>query len=237
MISTAAPRFWAVVPAAGKGTRMQSELPKQYLKLFGKTILEHTLGRLTAHPRIAGVALAVAADDDLWPEMRANFPSVITAIGGTERCHSVLNALRALSAHAADDDWVLVHDAARPCLHPNDVSRLIDTLAAHPVGGILAIPVRDTLKRCDDQSTIEATVDRTRLWHALTPQMFRLSVLREALSRALAAGALVTDEAQAVEAMGLIPRVVEGRGDNLKVTRPEDLALAELFLRAQQIST
>ncbi|NBQ89543.1 MAG: 2-C-methyl-D-erythritol 4-phosphate cytidylyltransferase, partial [Betaproteobacteria bacterium] len=140
------------------------------------------------------------------------------------------NGLDALPA--ADTDWALVHDAARPCLRPADLARLIDQLAADPVGGILGVPVRDTLKRCGADGAIDETVDRASLWHALTPQMFRVGLLRAALREALAAGRLVTDEAQAVELAGHTPRMVEGHGDNLKITRPEDLPLAEWYLRA-----
>lgn len=234
MTTGAAPRCWAVIPAAGKGARMGAEFPKQYLHLRGRTIIEHTIERLAGHPRIAGLMVAVAADDEYWPTLGARLPPLKVAIGGTERCHSVLNALRALAAMAAPDDWILVHDAARPCLHRDDITRLIERLGDGATeGGILGIPVRDTLKRCGATGLIEGTVDRTRLWHALTPQMFRLSRLRAALEAALAAGTLVTDEAQAIELAGGTVRVIEGRSDNIKVTRPADLVLAELFLQAQ----
>jgi 2-C-methyl-D-erythritol 4-phosphate cytidylyltransferase len=228
-----APRYWAVVPAAGKGSRMQAERPKQYLPLLGRTVLEHTVGRLAAHPRISGVMIALAPDDAWWPAIAERLPPVATTWGGAERCDSVRNALHALRDVAADDDWVLVHDAARPCLRARDIDRLIEELGTSSDGGILAVPARDTLKRCRDDGAIEATVDRSRLWHALTPQMFRLRLLSGALARAAARGTHVTDEAQAVELAGGVPRVVEGHGDNIKITRPEDLALAELFLRAQ----
>ncbi|HXH01714.1 MAG TPA: 2-C-methyl-D-erythritol 4-phosphate cytidylyltransferase [Candidatus Competibacteraceae bacterium] len=225
------PRHWAVVPAAGVGKRMQAARPKQYLRLAGRTVIEHTLHTLLAHPRIAGVVVAVAADDPYWPAQRlAAGKPLLTAPGGTERCHSVANALARLAGLAAADDWVLVHDAARPCLRHEDLDRLLDTLADDAVGGLLAVPVRDTLKQADAAERVTATVDRSRLWHALTPQMFRYGLLRRALDSALAAGILVTDEAAAVEALGLAPRLVEGRADNLKITRPEDLALAEFFM-------
>lgn len=223
--------MWAVVPAGGRGARMGSELPKQYLQLAGASILEHTLQRLLGEPRILGIVVALAAGDDLGRTIVApHAPRVQVAAGGAERCHSVLNGLDALPA--ADEDWALVHDAARPCLRPMDLARLIDQLAADPVGGILGVPVRDTLKRCGAGGAIDATVDRASLWHALTPQMFRVGLLRAALREALAAGRLVTDEAQAVELAGHTPRMVEGHGDNLKITRPEDLPLAEWYLRA-----
>ena len=150
--------------------------------------------------------------------------------GGAERCHSVLNGLEALRQHADLTDWVLVHDAARPCLAVADLDRLMNELADDPVGGLLAAPVRDTLKQADSAGRVATTVDRSRLWHALTPQMFRLGRLRDALNAALARGLLVTDEAGAMEAAGFAPRLIEGRADNVKITRPEDLALAEFYL-------
>lgn len=224
-------RFWAVVPAGGRGARMGSELPKQYLQLAGKTILEHTLSRLLAESRILGIRVSLAPGDEIGRAIVAAQASrVAFADGGAERCHSVLNGLDALPA--GDHDWVLVHDAARPCLRAGDLSRMLDELAHEPVGGILGVPVRDTLKRCNASGEIEQTVDRNSLWHALTPQMFRVGLLRAALRDALAAGRLVTDEAQAIELAGHLPRMVEGHADNIKITRPEDLPLAELYLRA-----
>ena len=227
------PRYWAMVPAAGAGKRMGLAVPKQYLSLAGRPVIAHTLASLLHHPRIDGVAVAIGAGDEWWPTVAAELNAakplrVVT--GGAERCHSVLNGLEALSEPAQPEDWVLVHDAARPCLTAGDLDRLIDTLADDPVGGLLAVPVRDTLKQADDAGRVAATVDRSRLWHALTPQMFRLGMLHEALRAALARGLLVTDEAAAIEAAGFAPRLVEGRADNLKITRPEDLALAEFYL-------
>lgn len=213
---------------------MGAILPKQYLQLLGRAIIEHTIERFALHPRIAGVVVAVAVDDAHWPSIRPKLPPLRVTTGGAERCHSVLNALHAIAEDAAPADWVLVHDAARPCVHHDDIGRLIDELGEDPCGGILGMSVRDTLKRCSPAGVIEETVDRTRLWHALTPQMFRFSVLRHALELALKNGILVTDEAQAIELAGGTARIVEGRNDNLKITRPEDLALAALFLRAQQ---
>lgn len=227
-------RFWAVVPAAGKGSRMGAEIPKQYLRLGERMVLEHTLSCLVDHPRISGVMVAVSAEDRTWPELAPQFGTRVTAtIGGAERCHSVLAGLDALRELAHEEDWVLVHDAARPCLRHGDIDGLLTELSTSPCGGILAIPVRDTLKRCAANRDVQATVDRTSLWHALTPQMFRLGALHEAITAALAAGRLVTDEAQAIELAGGTPRVVEGHADNIKITRPEDLALAALFLAAQ----
>ncbi len=228
------PRYWGVIPAAGQGTRMGAGRPKQYLELAGRRVLEHTLERLAADPRIAGIVVALGPDDADWG--RLTMPAgveVRTVTGGAERCHSVLNALASLAGRAAPTDWVLVHDAARPCLRPTDLSRLLDTLAEDPIGGLLAVPVRDTMKRAGAGDRVEATVDRSGLWHALTPQMFRVQALREALGKAIAAGVPVTDEAAAMEWAGHRPRLVTGAGDNLKITRPEDLPLAAYYLAHQ----
>ena len=227
--------LWAVVPAAGSGQRMGGAVPKQYLTLCGQMVLDHALAALLGHPGVRGAFVAVAADDLRWRDCdHARDPRVRWVTGGAERCHSVLAALGALAAEASTDDWVLVHDAARPCLSRTDLERLVDDLRDHPVGGLLGVPVRDTMKRCAADGTIVATVDRTGLWHAYTPQMFRLGLLTSALRAAVAAGAAVTDEAAAVERAGLAPRVVEGSYGNIKVTRPQDLALAELFLGLQE---
>ncbi|MBL8258505.1 MAG: 2-C-methyl-D-erythritol 4-phosphate cytidylyltransferase [Candidatus Competibacteraceae bacterium] len=227
------PAYWALVPAAGAGRRMGSTVPKQYLPLRGRPVLAHTLTTLLHHPRIAGVAVAVDAADRRWPTIAAQLETekpVLAVTGGVERCHSVLNGLDALRERAAPDAWVLVHDAARPCLTSADLDRLLRELADDPVGGLLAVPVRDTIKRAEADDRSAATLDRSRLWHALTPQMFRLEPLHAALQAALARGLLVTDEAAAMEAAGFAPRLIEGRADNLKITRPEDLALAAFFL-------
>jgi 2-C-methyl-D-erythritol 4-phosphate cytidylyltransferase len=212
---------------------MGSTIPKQYLPLAGRSVIAHALGTLLDHPRIDGGVVAISTEDEWWPRVAAEFTTampLLVVIGGEERCHSVLKGLEALRERAAPNDWVLIHDAARPCLTAADLDRLIETLADDPVGGLLAVPVRDTLKQADAAGRITATVDRTRLWHALTPQMFRLGMLHEALRAALARGLLVTDEAAAMEAASFAPRLVEGRADNLKITRPEDLALAEFYL-------
>ncbi|WP_127477307.1 2-C-methyl-D-erythritol 4-phosphate cytidylyltransferase [Sulfurivermis fontis] len=225
------PRHWVVIPAAGVGARMKADRPKQYLPLRGRTVIEHTLACFTHHPAISGIVVALSPGDPYWPELHIDSAIPLhVAAGGQERCHSVLNALRLLAQHADANDWVLVHDAARPCLARSDIDQLCAELEHDEVGGILAVPVRDTMKRADGEGRISATEDRTTLWHALTPQMFRLGLLTQALEQALADGFVVTDEASAVEHAGLRPKLVEGRADNIKVTRPEDLALAEFFL-------
>ena len=227
-------RRWAVVPAAGVGRRMGGPLPKQYLPLAGRRVIEHTLQRLLDYPGIEAVIVVLGEADGWWPETRfADHPGVIRAAGGVERCHSVLNGLDVLSGRAAAEDWVLVHDAARPCLRAADIDRLFAATADHPVGGLLGVPVRDTMKRTDADGLVSNTVPRDGLWHAYTPQMFRYGMLRSALQDAVANGRLVTDEASAMEMAGHAPLMVEGHDDNLKVTRPADLALAEFYLQRQ----
>ncbi|HKJ22594.1 MAG TPA: 2-C-methyl-D-erythritol 4-phosphate cytidylyltransferase, partial [Gammaproteobacteria bacterium] len=222
-------RYWAVIPAAGIGTRMQMETPKQYLALHGRTILEHTLARFCEHPAITGIIVVLAPEDPYWDGLDiAGHEKITTTIGGVERYHSVRNGLTALRERADEDDWVMVHDAARPCLRHEDIDRLIETLDGHPVGGILAIPVRDTMKRAGEYNEIRETVDREGLWHALTPQMFRLQLLDRCLGEAVATDRLVTDEAQAVETAGHRPLLVPGNPDNIKITHRIDLPLAEL---------
>ena len=226
-------RCFAVIPAAGSSKRMGAAIPKQYLTLLGKPVLQHTIERLLAVSAIERIVVALAADDPRWPELpAAREPRVTATRGGAERGDSVLAGLQALAGVAGDDDWVLVHDAARPCLRPDDVERLRAELADDPVGGILALPSVDTLKEVAG-GEILATLDRDRIWRALTPQLFRYGLLTDALQRALAAGAVITDEASAVEWAGRRPKIVEGRPDNIKITRPEDLALAEFYLRQQ----
>lgn len=226
---------WALVPAAGVGRRMGMATPKQYLRLGQRTVLEHTLAALQAEPRIQGVVVVTGAGEPTAEGLLGANESrpVLRATGGAERADSVLNGLERLAGRAGPDTWVLVHDAARPCLRREDLSRLIDTLAEDPVGGLLGTPVRDTMKRADAEGRVETTVPREGLWHALTPQMFRLGLLQQAVRRAVAAGERVTDEASAMEGAGHRPRLVEGHSDNLKITRPEDLLLAEFYLRQQ----
>jgi 2-C-methyl-D-erythritol 4-phosphate cytidylyltransferase len=207
---------------------MGSTLPKQYLTLAGKTLLEHSLQALLGCPKIDTVAVALAPDDHMAAELAAlDDPRVIRVAGGAERCDSVLCGLDSLAAGvAAPDDWVLVHDAARPCLRPQDVARLIDSVTASGVGGLLAEPIADTVKQADDDGLVCATLDRSRLWRAQTPQMFRLQELRAALVAARAGDLAVTDEASAMELAGHPVQLVRGPSRNLKVTVPGDLPLA-----------
>jgi len=227
----------AVIPAAGVGKRFGAGMPKQYLSLAGRSIQQHTLDRLAAMTEISQIVVAISAEDRLAQTLPYARPERLRfVLGGAERMDSVLAGLRALRERGADDsDWVLVHDVARPLLRPADVRHLLTTLVDDPVGGILANPVRDTMKR-GRADGIETTVARDNLWHALTPQLFRLGALAHALEVALAEVAVVTDEASAMERLGHKPRLIEGARDNLKITFPDDLALAEALL-AEQIRT
>lgn len=227
-------KYWAVVPAAGVGKRMRADRPKQYLEIDGRSLLEHAISRLVANPHIEGIVVAISKEDEYWPglELCLDKPMWV-AEGGVERCHSVLNALQELATYASDDDWVLVHDAARPCVRPDDISNLIAQLTNDAVGGLLAVPVRDTMKRAGSNRHVITTEAREDLWHALTPQMFRFGKLRHALEQAIEDQALVTDESSAMELAGHEPVLVEGHADNIKVTRPEDLALATFYLQQQ----
>ncbi|MES9898007.1 MAG: 2-C-methyl-D-erythritol 4-phosphate cytidylyltransferase [Sedimenticola sp.] len=226
--------FWGVVPAAGVGRRMGGEIPKQYLRLNDRPVIEHALAPLLADSRISRILVALSDDDGWWSETAfSDHPKVQRVSGGMERCHSVLNALDALAPVAEDDDWVLVHDAARPCLQPSDLDKMISQLSGHPVGGLLALPLHDTVKRADHSQQVLETLPREELWRAFTPQMFRYSLLRTALTAALEAGAQVTDEASAIEFYGESPLLVEGAPDNIKITRPEDLPLAAFYLSSR----
>ncbi len=218
----------AVVPAAGIGSRMQATCPKQYLTIGQHTLLEHSIARLFSHPAIRQVIVALSPDDTQFASLPlARDPRVLSVVGGETRAESVLAGLRA----AQGAGWVLVHDAARPCLHPDDLARLLQVRETRHVGGILAAPVRDTMKRgAPGIAAVVHTVEREDLWHALTPQFFPQQLLTACLTRALVEGATITDEASALEYCGYHPLLVSGRSDNIKVTRPEDLALAAFYL-------
>ena len=207
---------------------MGGELPKQYLPLSGRPLIEHAIRALASHPRIDKVYVVLSPEDGWWQGQGiAHDKLAVLRIGGTTRADSVMNGLQAIAGELAADDWVLVHDAARPCLRGEHLDRMLAELAEDEVGGILAVPVADTLKRAGDARRIAATVPREGLWQAQTPQMFRHDLLLKALK---AAGSAVTDEASAIEHMGLKPKLVEGDARNLKVTYPRDLELAALIL-------
>jgi 2-C-methyl-D-erythritol 4-phosphate cytidylyltransferase len=228
-------RYFVVIPAAGSGRRFAASVPKQYAELGSSTVIEHALSAFESDPDCAGIVVAVAADDPLWPVIAARRSRVIeTAEGGEQRAHSVRNALRALAERARADDWIMVHDAARPCFSVADLQLLKRELASHPVGGLLAIPLADTLKRGLEPGAhathVDATIDRAGLWRAATPQVFRCGMLLSALDAALEAGRIPTDEAQAIEWSGQRPMLIAGRADNIKVTTAADLALASAIL-------
>ena len=220
--------FFALIPAAGAGERAGGTMPKQYAQLSGKPMLAHTVAAFIAAPSIASVHVVVSPEDK-WIETvgGSHFPASfqIHRSGGATRAASVLNGLQALGASA--DDWVLVHDAARPCITPAMIESLITALKDDAVGGLLALPVPDTVKRADGSGRVGETIAREGLWLAQTPQMFRYGVLIEALQRF----ADVTDEAGAIERMGLKPRLVPGDARNIKVTYPSDFALAEAYIK------
>lgn len=227
------PAYWVVVPAAGVGARMGANIPKQYLPLLNRAVIEHTLMRLLNVPSVAGIYVAIGAQDDRWNQLPISSHAAIHRVyGAAERAGSVLNALIVLSEIAKPDDWVLVHDAARPCIKRSDIEKLIQQVADHSVGGILGVPVSDTLKNVSDD-LIVSTTDRRKLWQAQTPQLFRLALLRDCLQRALAEGKNITDEASALEAFGYQPLIVKGSSTNLKITYPEDLAIATFLLQQE----
>ena len=225
------PGVWVVVPAAGRGTRFGSPLPKQYLQVAGQPLIAHTLAALLSHPLVEGALVAISANDADWPGWTAfQEKPVLTCVGGDTRAQSVLAALEALPAAVRADDFVLVHDAARPNLRSEDLQQLLERGRAAPVGAILAAPVRDTLKRAGDDGGIDGTEPRQHLWRAMTPQLFRRFQLTRALQEAGKADVEVTDESMAMELQGLRPLLIEGNEDNLKVTTPADLARFEYIL-------
>jgi 2-C-methyl-D-erythritol 4-phosphate cytidylyltransferase len=256
-------QFWAIVPAAGVGTRMQADRPKQYLELLGKTLIEHSVQRLLDVPEMTGVVIALDKQDTVWSQLHfTHTKPVLTVSGGEERCHSVLNALQRLETELSspssltgddykdvggratseavaegwgegEDIWVLVHDAARPCVRAEDLGRLIELASLDDHGGLLALPVRDTMKRQTAEGRVDATVDRSGLWHAMTPQMFKLPLLIKALNNALEKKLHVTDDASAMELAGYHPLLVACHEDNIKITRPFDLTLATLYMQQQ----
>ncbi len=231
--------IWAVIPAAGIGQRMQSNIPKQYLPLAGSTVIENTIHRLLSADKVKGLVISLRKDDPHWSKVKIHSAKpVIEANGGTERCDSVLNAMQALSDYEdfdADKDWVLVHDAVRPCVRLDDIEQLIELVCVNEAGGLLALPVRDTMKRQTSGSpAVQKTEPREGLWHALTPQLFPYKILQHALIKSMAADVTLTDESSAMEYVGFSPLLIKGHEDNIKITRPNDLGLAELFLAEQE---
>jgi 2-C-methyl-D-erythritol 4-phosphate cytidylyltransferase len=223
-------RYWLVMPAAGSGRRFGDRMPKQYAPLHGRTVLEWALAPFLSDGRCAGAVVVIAPTDTWWPKIAERISPVTVVQGGGERAESVRSGLQALTRKANPDDWVLVHDAARPCLSNADRDRLLEEAGAHAVGGLLAVRASETLKRAQNDQSVESTVERADLWRAGTPQMFRFGRLVEALDRALTAKRFPTDEAQALEWLGDHPLLVEGSAANIKVTSPEDLKIAEALL-------
>jgi 2-C-methyl-D-erythritol 4-phosphate cytidylyltransferase len=227
-----APRYFALIPAAGVGARMAADGPKQYLHLGGKPMLRHTIDAFLSSDRISHTFVVVSADDGQIDAVAPAHGVSVLPCGGATRMESIRNGLAAMAALAEpvrENDWVLVHDAARPGLNRELIDKLILEVGAHPVGGLLALPVVDTVKRAGAGAV--STIARDGLWLAQTPQMFRLALLREALAAATDAAA-VTDDASAVEAIGHAPMLVEGHPRNLKVTLPRDIRIAEMYLAA-----
>ena len=222
----------ALIPAAGRSVRFGGTTLKQYAHLMGLPVITHSIAAVSGHPQVASVTVALAEDDGIFEELvRPDWPEVRTAVGGDSRAQTVLNGLDAILAEEPGCEWVLVHDAARPCLSKRDLDRLIVEGTASNHGAILAVPVSDTLKWSGDDGAIERTVDRSRCWAAQTPQLFNARDLATHLRAALAAGELPTDEAAAMERAGYRPLLVQGSSSNIKVTGPEDLALAEFILQ------
>lgn len=228
-------RYWAVVPAAGTGQRFGQEVAKQYLQIAGQAVMQHSLNRLCQALPLSACVVPISAEDRYAQQLTYDYPEQIRfVIGGAERMDSVLAGLLSLVSDAAADDWVLVHDVARPCIASSSLQKLMSELADDPVGGLLAVPVRDTLKR-GELGQVQATVAREGLWQAQTPQMFRYGLLLDALQSAVSSGRMVTDEASAMEQAGHVVRLIEGRSDNIKITYADDLALAAAILAAQVI--
>ena len=227
---------WAIIPAAGIGRRMRSKVPKQYLNLNGRPIIETSLARIGSLSYVNQLVVMLNPEDSIWPTLGLEKnPRIVCQFGGENRYQTVLYGLRYLRSMAADDDWVLVHDAARPCVRRKDVDNLLQQIADHPVGGLLGAPVDNTMKLVDDNQEVISTVDRVNVWSALTPQVFRFRLLLEALEAVDKSQKTVTDEATAVELLGYRPKMVLGNRDNIKITHPNDLSLAAQILSAQAL--
>ena len=229
-------KCWAIVPAAGVGNRMQSSIPKQYLMIDGRSLLEHSLTQLLKAEWIEGIVVALAENDGYWQDIPlAEDSRIRTVVGGKERVDSVSNALDSIQDQVGDNDFILVHDAARPCITNEDLEKLHQAMAGSVAGLLLADKLTDTIKRDDGNSSVLKTVPRSGLWRALTPQIFPNALLRKALkSSRNNPSSIITDEASAIELLGLSPKLIQGRSDNIKVTKAEDILLASLILQAQK---
>ena len=228
-------KFWVILPAAGIGSRMAADRPKQYLPLFDQTILEHTINCFLSHSAFQSVFLGLSENDQYWSELPfATDSRVEVFVGGAERVNSVLNGLAYIGGRAKDDDWVWVHDAARPCLNHADIDKLIDAIKLNEDGALLAVPVNDTVKRANHNQNVEKTIERARLWRAMTPQVFQFAALKQALEQSLSDGVCVTDESSAIEYVGSQPLLVQGDEANIKITHPSDLTVAARTLKENQ---
>ncbi len=226
--------YWALIPAAGVGKRMGSDKPKQFQMIGKQSVLEHSIQALSNVERLQRLVIVSDATAEVTALIDRDNDAILRRVdGGAERCHSVLNGLQSLAQQANDDDWILVHDAARPCVRIDDIKKLVQQLNDTAVGGVLGVPVHDTMKRTTADDFVQKTEPREHLWHAQTPQMFRYGLLKAALQQAISDGFEVTDESSAMEHAGHHPLMVEGHADNIKITRPEDLQLAEYYLHQQ----
>ena len=230
--------IWAILPAAGIGRRMGSTIPKQYLTIDGVPLILHSLRRLSAVSEIQKIIVVIHPEDNRWAKLQESIVEefenrIITVMGGDERYQSVLNGLTAVTELAASDDWVLVHDAVRPCIRTSDIENLISKVSLHPVGGLLGSAVDNTLKKVGPDLSVIETVDRESYWNALTPQMFRFAALKESIEAVVASGEQVTDEAAAMEVAGFKPIMIAGHKDNIKITVESDLVLASQILKNQ----
>ncbi len=226
-------RIWAVIPAAGIGLRYRSEIPKQYLSLCGMPVVLHSIDRLLEIKEIEEIFVVLSPEDTFWQNLDYVHPKLKTTLGGSERSQSVSLALKELSCKAHEEDWVLVHDAVRPCVSQSDLQKLIETIRNDDTGGLLAYPLSDTIKEVDDTLFVRKTISREELWSAMTPQMFKYGLLRKAYEETVLAGLSVTDEAGAIESLGLRPKIVQGEKANIKITHAEDMALAESIIKAR----
>ena len=224
-------KYWLVVPAAGIGSRMGGDIPKQYVSVNGKTIIEHTLDNFIDRKEIENICISISESDNHWPTLPiSKNKKIITTIGGNERYESVYNGLCALQDKANDEDWVLVHDAVRPCLKKSTIDRLITDIRSHDVGGILALPCFETMKRVNNNQQVEETINREIIWRAQTPQAFKYKKLLLSIEKAINENILITDEAMAMELSNYKPIVIMGDEKNIKITHKDDLKHLELFL-------
>ena len=223
-------RIWAVIPAAGVGKRYSSDIPKQYLPLSGIPVLLHSINKLVKLDEIEEILVVLNPEDTFWEKLNLSHPKVKAIHGGLQRCNSVNSALEELSGRAKKGDWVLVHDAVRPCISDSDLKKITSIVNDEEVGGLLAFPILDTIKEVGENLEVQKTIPRENLWSAMTPQIFRYEVLKQALEAAIMAGESVTDEASAIEAIGLTPRIIQGEKTNIKITHPSDMVLAESII-------